>query len=57
MSNAYTRKLSKKSKYTYTVVIPKEIIDEFRWQDSQKLTLKVKSGKKIEISDWKPSNK
>jgi hypothetical protein len=49
----FTRKLNKLGKYTYTVVIPKAIIDNLEWREHQKVTVSLESGRKIEIKDWK----
>lgn len=48
------RKIYKKSKYSYAISIPKELIKEFKWKEKQKLTLIPHPRKKsIEIKDWK----
>jgi len=49
----FTRKLNKLGKYTYTVVIPKAIIDSLNWREHQKVDISLESGRKIEIKDWK----
>jgi len=46
-------KLKKANKYSYSVTIPKEIIEKYGWKEKQKLTIKDKGRGKIEISDWK----
>jgi bifunctional DNA-binding transcriptional regulator/antitoxin component of YhaV-PrlF toxin-antitoxin module len=48
----FIRKLRKVSTHSYAVVIPKQLIRKFRWQERQKLTFNVR-GKKITIEDWK----
>ena len=48
-----TRKLTKTSKHSYCVVIPKEIITKYGWREKQKLTLTGKGRGKVEIRDWK----
>ncbi len=52
----YIRKLRKVSTHSYAVVIPKEVVRKFRWQERQKLSLNVR-GKKITISDWDKKKK
>lgn len=46
-------KLTKSSKYSYSVTIPKELVDKYGWKERQKLTVKDKGRGKIEISDWR----
>ena len=53
----YIRKLTKKGKYSYFVILPKEIINIFGWKDRQKITIKIFGKNKIIIKDWKPKNK
>ena len=49
----YIRKIGKASKWSYNVVLPKEIIEKYGWSEKQKLTIKDKGRGKIEISDWR----
>ena len=53
----YVRKISKKTKYTYSVVLPKELIDKLRWQDGQKIEMRKFGTNRILIADWKPKKK
>lgn len=53
----YVRKISKKTKYTYSIVLPKELIDKFRWQDGQKIEISGFGKNKIVIKDWSPKKK
>jgi len=46
-------KLNKKSEYSYTVTIPKEIIDKYGWKAKQKLTIEDKGRGSLEIKDWR----
>jgi len=48
----FIRKLTKKGKYSYLVILPKEIIDSFNWKDRQKVVVKTYGKNKILISDW-----
>lgn len=47
------RKLRKISSYTYTIVIPKNIVDKYGWKEKQKLTIEDKGSGKLEIKDWR----
>lgn len=49
----HLRKLTRTSKHSYYVVIPKGLIDKYGWQDKQKLILEDKGRGKIEIRDWR----
>lgn len=54
----FIRKLTKKSKYSYIISIPKQLIDAFGWRERQKLELKPKpKSQKITIQDWGPKKK
>ncbi|MFA5986000.1 MAG: AbrB/MazE/SpoVT family DNA-binding domain-containing protein [Parcubacteria group bacterium] len=46
-------KLKKSSAYSYSVTIPKEMVDKYGWKEHQKLVITDKGRGKIEISDWK----
>ncbi len=46
-------KLKKSSAYSYSVTIPKKIIEKYGWKEKQKLTIKDKGNGKIEIADWR----
>lgn len=47
------RKLNKKSEYSYSVNIPKEVIDKYGWKEKQKLTIEDKGRGVLEIKDWR----
>jgi bifunctional DNA-binding transcriptional regulator/antitoxin component of YhaV-PrlF toxin-antitoxin module len=47
------RKLTKTSKHSYYVVIPKEIITKYKWREKQKLVLEDKGNGRIEIRDMR----
>ena len=49
----YVRKLGKASKWSYNLVIPKEIIEKYKWREKQKILIVDKGRGKIEISDWR----
>jgi len=47
----YIRKIQK-VRYSYYLILPKEIIRNLDWKEKQKVVIK-KSGKRIIIQDWK----
>jgi bifunctional DNA-binding transcriptional regulator/antitoxin component of YhaV-PrlF toxin-antitoxin module len=49
----HLRKLTRTSKHSFYVVIPKEIITKYNWKERQKLVLEDKGHGKIEIRDWR----
>jgi len=50
----FIRKITKKGKYSYFVILPKGIIDVLKWKDRQKVTIKIFGKDKILIADYKP---
>jgi len=42
-----------KSSGSYYITLPIGIIRKFGWKERQKVTVRPKPGKKIEIKDWK----
>ena len=46
-------KLTKASGYSYTVVIPKEIIEKYGWKEKQKMEVVDKGRGRVEIKDWR----
>jgi len=53
----HIRKLTKTSRCSLYVIIPKEIIKKYGWQEKQKITIVDKGRGKIEISDWRKVKK
>lgn len=53
MPKKHTSKLTKSSGYSYTVVIPKEIIEKYGWREKQKMSVEDKGRGKVEICDWR----
>ncbi len=51
--NKHIIKLTKSSRYSYSVTIPKEIIEKYGWKSKQKLTIKDKGRGVLEIKDWR----
>jgi hypothetical protein len=49
----YIRKLTKKSRYSYFISLPKELVKQLGWKERQKLVLKPFGKGKIIIADWK----
>lgn len=49
----HLRKLTRTSKHSFYVVIPKELVNKYGWKERQKLVLEDKSQGKIEIRDWR----
>lgn len=54
--NTFIRKLTRTGKYTYYLVVPKEIVDELHWRERQKLEIK-KYGEGFIVRDWKKKGK
>ena len=46
-------KLKKSSAYSFSVTIPKEIVEKYKWREKQKLVVVDKGQGKVEISDWR----
>jgi len=46
-------KLTKSSQYSYSVTIPKEIVEKYGWKAKQKLTIEDKGRGSLEIKDWR----
>ncbi len=49
----YQRKLTKASSHSYSVVIPKEIIEKYGWREKQKITIEDKERGVLEVKDWR----
>lgn len=52
VSQTKTRRLTKSSRTSYTVVLPIEFIRHLKWQERQKLDITLE-GKRLIIKDWK----
>jgi hypothetical protein len=46
-------KLTKASQYSYSIILPKEIVEKYAWRARQKLTVEDKGRGKLEIKDWR----
>lgn len=46
-------KLKKSSAYSYSVTLPKEIVEKYKWKEHQKISIVDKGQGKIEIRDWR----
>ena len=54
----FIRKLQRTSGHSYSLVIPKELVQNFGWKEKQKLKIVFSGGKHdIVIKDWKPKKK
>jgi len=51
--NNSVHKLKKSSKYSFSLTIPKEVIEKYGWREHQKLVVKDKGRGKLEVSDWR----
>jgi len=49
----YTRELTKASTHSYSVIIPKELVEKYGWREKQKINIVDKGRGKVEISDWR----
>lgn len=49
----YQRKLTRISSHSYSVVIPKELIEKYGWREKQKVSIKDKGRGVLEIRDWR----
>jgi len=47
------RKLRKDSEYSYSINIPKDIIDKYGWKSKQKLTIEDNGRGVLKIKDWR----
>ena len=58
MAERFIRKLQKVSTHSYSINLPKKLVDRFGWKEHQKLEL-IFGGRKQEIilRDWKPRKK
>ncbi|MFA5925777.1 MAG: AbrB/MazE/SpoVT family DNA-binding domain-containing protein [Parcubacteria group bacterium] len=46
-------KLKKSSAYSFSVTIPKEIVEKYGWKEKQKLAVIDKGRGVVEIRDWR----
>lgn len=46
-------KLTRRSNYSYSITIPKDIIEKYGWKSKQKLTVEDKGRGSLEIKDWR----
>ena len=54
MVQKFIRKLQRASKYSYSINLPKSLVDKFSWKERQKLEIIFDSRKHdIVIRDWK----
>jgi len=48
-----TRKLTRTSKYSFVLSIPKQIVEKYGWRERQKLVVKDKGRGVLEVKDWR----
>ena len=53
MEQKFERKLIKNSSYSYTITIPKEVVEKYGWRGKQKMTIIDKGRGVLEIKDWR----
>ena len=53
MRKIFIRKLQKTSTHSYVINIPKELINQFKWCEKQKIEIVFKGKKGIVIKDYK----
>ena len=51
--NQHIHKLKKSSAYSYSVTLPKEILEKDSWKEKQKLVVVDKGNGRVEIRDWR----
>jgi bifunctional DNA-binding transcriptional regulator/antitoxin component of YhaV-PrlF toxin-antitoxin module len=49
----YIHKIRKNNNYSYSITIPKELIDKYGWRSKQKLVIKDRGRGVLEIKDWR----
>lgn len=49
----YIHKITKKGKYSYAIILPKEIVKRYKWRDEQKVVIESYGKCKLKIYDWK----
>jgi len=51
--NKSIHKIKKSSAYSYSITIPKDVMEKYDWQEKQKLVIEDKGRGKLEIRDWR----
>lgn len=49
----HIRKLTKTSRSSMYLIIPKEITERYGWREKQKLTIEDKGRGRLEVKDWR----
>jgi len=49
----YVHKLTRTSKYSFNITIPKEIVEKYGWRERQKMSIVDKGRGRIELKDWR----
>jgi bifunctional DNA-binding transcriptional regulator/antitoxin component of YhaV-PrlF toxin-antitoxin module len=53
MKEKFVCKIKKANKYSYSITIPKEIMEKYEWREKQKMRIVDKGRGKVEITDWR----
>jgi bifunctional DNA-binding transcriptional regulator/antitoxin component of YhaV-PrlF toxin-antitoxin module len=53
MQQKEVRKLKKTGRYSYTLTIPKEMIEKYGWKEKQKIVITDKGRGVLEVRDWR----
>lgn len=53
MDKKYVLKLTKVSKHSYYIVVPKEVVKKYGWREKQRMTVVDKGRGKLEVRDHK----
>lgn len=56
LKNSNVRKLTLVGKASLSVTLPKELVNELKWKNKQRVTV-VRKGSKVIVSDWKPKKR
>ena len=46
-------KLTKRSNYSYSITVSKEIVEKYEWRSKQKLTIEDEGRGSLRIKDWR----
>jgi len=49
----YIHKITKKGRYSYAIILPKEVVKKYKWKDEQKVVIEPYGDGKLRIYDWK----
>ncbi len=49
----YTHKLTRSGLYSYSIIIPREVVEKYGWKERQKMTIEDKGRGELKIKDWR----